>query len=1160
MGPARELASRQPIEGVIVIALSLLGPPELVIDGRTLHISRPRERTVLCVLAINHNRVAPVEELVDSLWPDSPPETARNQVQICVSRLRRILGQSGGSAEIHTRPPGYVLDIDPADLDTAEFARLAVAGRQAAEAGRLDESAETLRQALALWRGPAYAGVRSDHVQREASALDEERLGVLEQLMRLDVELGRHEAAVGPLTALAQQHPLREPFAELLMLALYRSGRQAEALDVARHTRTTMLDELGVEPGPSLQHLTTAILQRDPGLEGGPRASMTPPVTVQRETGPVPRQLPRSIEDFTARGSQIAQLARILTDDTDDADDTDGGKAFAATIVALTGKGGVGKSTLAVRIAHEVAADYPDGQLYADLHGPGGDVSPDSWCARFLRALGVSGAAVPRDGAERLDLYRSRLAGKRILVVLDGATSEAQVVPLLPTDPTCSAVVTSRVRLVELSGAHQIQVPEFAEAEAAALLTRIVGDERVAAEPAATAELVDACGGLPLAVRIAGARLASRSHWRVANLVERLVNRTNALDEFEHRGLALRANVALSFDALDEPAQRLFALSALVETADFPAWVAAALMDTAVADAEDVLADLVDAQLMDTRQHAGARVEYRLHELVRLYAREQLARVPAPVRDAALQRLLGGWLAFAERSYRAAYGSDDYCTLHGSAIRWHPGDPLDAAPTAGLEEITEVDRESLVAAVRQAAQAGADELCWDLALTAIHVFEVRGYFDDWRETAQRALAVCDRAGNRTGRAAMLYSLGSLHTTQRRLDDGERYFAEALDEFRAIGNTHAIALVLRTWAIIDRLRGRYGAMSTKYGEALVKMRSVGDTVGEAHVLQSLALPAIHRGDAAHARELLDEALRLCRSVGYRRGQAMVHARSAELNLDLGAADEAEQDLDRAIRIVRELRDRPGEAQVLYLFGVLRRSQGRADESRVALEQSLAIAGDVGERMLGARALLALGGLDVDSGHHTDGLRHLESARDTFTAIGVPLWRAKALRILATAYAGIGDLERADRDIAEADRLETAPPSLDAGAAVDTLSVRGRAFTPDEIVTALTAGGVPVQLQGEFVRFQLTYGGRADAIDSDEVSWGILHRTPRWLEPDRVHADFDRDTSTWQVVCADSDPSATMTIDEFGRMYWSGKLRYHHYDRCFAGDDPLPTPTD
>jgi len=1013
------------------VELRILGPLEIAADGRPVKIGGPRERIVLAMLALRANRITSVEQLVDAVWGEDPPSTARGQIQGCISNLRKVFDDAGLPNAIQTRAGGYVLTLAEDGLDSERFGRLVAQARIHATEQRLGDAAATLRSALGLWRGPALSGLQSDLVQRSCAVLEDARIAALEELMRLDLQLGRHAEISGELRVLVAEHPLRERLYEFLILALYRSGRQAEALEICRRARTTMIDELGLEPGAELQALERAVLNRDPSLGLSSDAGQEPPSQPDKPAAS-PRQLPSSIADFIGRQPADQEIVRLLAE----ARDSDAPR-YAVPIVGIWGFGGVGKSTLALRAAHESAEEYPDGHLYVDLGALAGDDPIGTVLGRFLRALGVNSTAIPETREERAELYRSRVADKRLLLVLDNASDENEVMPLLPGSSSCAVLVTSRTRLDQLAGAEWVSLDAFDDDTGLQLLAKIVGWERLRAEPAAAQQLVEYCGGLPLALRIAGARLASRPHWRISELARRLKNEVQRLDELSHRGLEIRSSIGLSYRSLPEATKRLFRLIALPQTRDFPGWVAAALLDTSLQQAEEILERLVDVQLLSICEGPGGEGRYCIHDLIRVYAAERLMDTESEAdRAAALQRLVGGWLALAEEAHRIEYGGD-YTILHGTAERFRvpewPGTRLDPSAVwqrwrAHPLEWLDGERGSLVAAVRTAAAAGEDELCWDLALTLVSLFEVRGYFDDWRETAELAHAVCVQAGNRTGRAAMRYSQGTLAMFQKQLSVAQQLFSQALEIFSEDGNVHGQALVLRNAAIVDRLLGNFDSMLGKYEEALTMMRTVGDVIGQANILRNLSKYRIDQGDIEEAAQMLSEALQLCQQVNYVRGEAQVASRFAELYLSTGQPALARQTLNRVLDSVRQIGDRIGEAHALYGLGIVRSREGRLDTAEATLLHALAVAEEVNDRLIQGQSHYAIGELCLARGENGRAAEHLQRARELFDDLGSSLWLAKTLIQLLEAgesgaeSPGVDDIDRVTAVLSNSDSKE------------------------------------------------------------------------------------------------------------------------------------------
>ena len=602
----------------------ILGSLEISGDRRPLELGAPRQQIVLATLLLSANRVVPIDRLIDAIYGDGRPQTARSQAQISISALRRALAANGGGSLIGTHPQGYVITVESGQLDSQRFTELVAAARADRDTGRPGQAVANYREALRLWRGPALAGIDSPLVRLAASHLDEQRIGSNEDRMKLELELGRHRELVGELTELVEEFPLRERLRGQLMLALYRCGRRADALQVYRDGRRVLIDELGMEPDKRLQRLEQAILTSDPVLDriGGPSRS-------QPATHLVPQLLPADIGDFTGREEQVQQARRHLLATAGDP------ARIAVPIVAMDGQGGVGKTSIALHAAHGLVSHFPDGQLFADLHGNSRALTPMEVLGRFLRAFGLSGSQIPDALEERAEVYRGLLSGRKVLVLLDDAASEAQVAPLLPGSPTAAVLITSRRRLAGLAGAVHVDVDVFDASGSVELFSRIAGLQRVALDPRATAQVTEMCGHLPLALRIAGARLSARPHWSIQQMADRLCDDTRRLDELRYGDMAVRASISLSYEGVSGRARRLLRRLAILDAPLISAWVAAALLDEPFSSAQDLLDELVSAHLIEV-----ADDRYRLRDLTRLFARERLAaEEPAFGRRAALERV-----------------------------------------------------------------------------------------------------------------------------------------------------------------------------------------------------------------------------------------------------------------------------------------------------------------------------------------------------------------------------------------------------------------------------------------------------------------------------------------------------------------------------------------
>ncbi|MCW2902040.1 MAG: hypothetical protein JWO67_4305 [Streptosporangiaceae bacterium] len=603
----------------------LLGPVQLRDRDGPVPIG-PRVRVVLAALALSPGRAVSVQRLVSAVWPEDPPVTATAQIQACVSALRRAISDAGLPARdvVVTTPPGYMLSAGSADVDVLRFDGELAEAAGAAAAGDHQEAAALLREALARWRGRALEGFPGLAV--EATRLEERRVSALERRFDADLACGGHVDLIPELASLVAEHPLRERFRGQLMLALHGAGRQSEALEVYQDGRRFLVEELGLEPGPELREVQRQVL-----LATYPRQVAHIPAPEGCEPSPLPPDVP----DFTGRRAQAAGVIEAIA--------TDPHTSEAVPTVAITGCGGVGKTTLAVHVAHRLRERFCDGRLYADLRAADGRAAdPSEVLARLLRRLGLEPGEIPGCREDRAELYRARLYGRRVLVVLDNADDEAQVRPLLPGSGTCSVIVTSRRRLTGLPGAVPVELGMFTDAQATELLCRVAGADRVLAEPAAAALIARLCDRLPLALRIAAARLAAKPHWRLEGFARRLADERRRLDELTHADLEVRGSIGLSHNGLSSPAQRVLRLLGLLDWPDFGTGPAAALLDVGDDQAEELIEELIDARLVEPAgRDAAGGARYRLPDLVRVYARERAAGdETAAERHAALSRAL----------------------------------------------------------------------------------------------------------------------------------------------------------------------------------------------------------------------------------------------------------------------------------------------------------------------------------------------------------------------------------------------------------------------------------------------------------------------------------------------------------------------------------------
>ncbi|MFC8538550.1 BTAD domain-containing putative transcriptional regulator [Streptomyces sp. NPDC057249] len=1052
----------------------MLGPLQVRGKDGPLRVPPGRQEVILAALLLEANRVVSTHYLVDLIWEDNPPETARTQVQICVSRLRKLLAGADSTVSISTRPPGYVLHVDTGDVDSLLFTGLVAMARRQRDEGESEKAVALLKSAVALWQGDSLTGLDSGPLANKARQLDEERLSAVELRMQLELELGRHDRLVGELQLLTHENPLRERLRGQLMCALYWSGRQAEALEAFRDGRRILDRELGLEPGRELRRLEAAILAGElpppvrgqaprsaagrsasgavaAGTAASPQRSDGTGRTVPRtdadgdgtarpepgRTGPGrpdtgtgigtgtpgvrsvagagqdfpaapaslaspaepqphdvrPQQLPAATSDFVADENQLAALEKALTG---------GRERRAVGLAVITGKPGTGKSTLAVHLAHRLAeTGFPDGQLYCDLRGTGTPATTAEVLGRFLRALGIPGQLIPDSLDERAEMYRTRLASRRLLVVLDDAASESQVQPLLPGSRDCAVLVTSRARLTALPGAHRVELDVLDEERALKLLSRIIGEERVEGEAASAEALVRTVGRLPLALRIVAARLAARPHWTLASMVHRLANERHRLDELAHGEMTMRASLSLTYNGLAPEDRGLLRLLSMARTPTLPGWLAGALLDDDRPVPSDLLEPLVDMQMLDVvgvERTGGYR--YQFHEIIRVYAREQLASQDAPeLRRDALVRMAGGWMYLAQEAHRKVYGGD-FTVLHGDAPRWAPppsctSDLLAGDPLAWFD----AEQGALCGMVEHAADEGLHDVSWNLATTLVTLFEVRGHYDLWEQTHVRALAAVRKAGNLRGTAAVRASLGSLYMSRNEFDMARQALSSALDVFQALDEPQGEALCRRDMALIARTSGEDDTALDLYERSLADFDQAGDVVGRAIVLTQSAHIRMRRGDMDLAQAQLDEALEIYDGVGYLGGRARTLRRVGQLLLERGELDLAVLTFTEVLELCRDSGDVIGEGHLLRDLGQAFVLMGRPDRARYFFDRAVAARERIMDFGGGALARLDLARLlgEEEPGRSRE---LLAPAVEVFTSRGMKRELAESRRLLGT----------------------------------------------------------------------------------------------------------------------------------------------------------------
>ncbi|GGV53247.1 regulatory protein AfsR [Streptomyces longisporoflavus] len=912
---------------------SVLGPVRAWHGAEQLSMGSPQQRALLAALLLRDGRTATAHELIDALWGDEPPSQALAAVRTYASRLRKVLP----AGVLVSESGGYAIAVADGALDLALAEDLWTEAEKARGVGDLCQARSLVNKALGLWDGEPLANVPGPYAETERTRLEEWRLQLLESRLDMDLEVGCHAEAVSELTALTAAHPLRERLRELLMLALYRSGRQAEALAVYADTRRLLADELGVDPRPGLKELQHRILQADPALAEPSAAAPEPAAAVVR-----PAQLPATVPDFTGRASFVSELSEILS----------AAEGRVMAVSALAGIGGVGKTTLAVHVAHVARAYFPDGQLYVDLQGAGARAAePETVLGAFLRALGTPDSAIPDSLEERAALYRSVLDGRRVLVVLDNARDAAQVRPLLPGMEGCAALVTSRIRMVDLAGAHLVDLDVMSPEEALLLFTRIVGEERVTSERKAALDVVAACGFLPLAIRIAASRLAARRTWTVSTLAAKLADERRRLDELQAGDLAVKATFELGYGQLEPAQARAFRLLGLADGPDLSLAAAAAILDLPVEETEDLLEMLVDTSLVES----AAPGRYRYHDLVRLYARACAEReLPPGEREAAMSRLLDFYLASAARVYAIERPGD------------RTADHLEVTERAGLDftdstkafDWLHAEAACILACVQHSLSPDSLRRAVDMLLAAKDLAE-SGAISYRYEMATRA--ACDAAAavrdaHAEGRARV--SLAQVLNKLGRFDDAavelERASALAADS----GDPWTTGNALNEQGIVNNCINRPAVSEIHLREAIEVFRADGNRASEASALCNLSRALLAMGRTAKSIDLAKQGIAIYSDLGvtFRLANAKY-----TLGLALSGADrhpEALDQLNDALQIFAENRQRLWEGTTHYRIAQVYLADRHPARAAQHSEQALAI-GCVGGEWMRANVLILLG---------------------------------------------------------------------------------------------------------------------------------------------------------------------------------------------------------
>jgi DNA-binding SARP family transcriptional activator/Tfp pilus assembly protein PilF len=923
----------------------LLGPVEVWLDGQPMAAGHARQRAVLAVLLLDAGRAVPPEVLIDRVWGEDPPRSVRNVLYGYVARLRALVASgTDPSAGLSRRPGGYLLRVGPDQVDLGRFRRLVADA--ADQAGDDRRAGSALGEAAGLWRGPALGGLDSPWLNAMRATLELERAGAVADLTDIRLRRGEHGALAGELAARAGESPADERLIGQLILALHRCGRQAEALRWFDLTRQYLADELGADPSPPLAALHQQILRADQSLAApGPAA---------RLTAPVPRELPADVSAFTGRAAELAELDRLLGAPAAAAApgsvqagpvQAGPGRAPAAVISAVSGTAGVGKTALAVHWAHRAASRFPDGQLYVNLRGydPARPVTAADALAGFLRALGVPGPDIPPGQDERAARYRSLLAGKRMLVVLDNAGQAEQVRPLLPGTPGCSVVVTSRdalAGLVARDGAARLELDLLPLDEAIALLGELIG-EPARANPDATAELARQCARLPLALRVAAERAAAHPQVPLADLVADLAGqqRLDLLNAPGDPSTAVRAVFSWSYQQLSAQAARMFRLLGSHPGPDITATAAASLAGVTEADARRPLRELARAHLI--AEHVPGR--YGFHDLLRAYAADQAhAREDPAEREAALGRVLDHYLHTAARAaflLNPAKEPVDLAPPRPGATAWQPADYPQAM--AWFEE----EHQVLLAAVSLAAASGFDTSAWQLPWAMASFVQIRGHWQEWAATQRIALAAATRLADTAAQALCGRLLANAYNELGDHDQARGHYESSLELSQRLGNDLGQAKIHHSLGGLAEHQGRYAEALSHAEHTLRTYQVMGDKARQAQALNNIGWCHGLLGNYQQARAFCRQAVTLSTEAGNRWTEGHAWDSVGYAEHQLGNLAEAATCYQRAVSIAREADNRFLEAASLTHLGDTGQAAGQLAQARNSWQQALAILEDL-----------------------------------------------------------------------------------------------------------------------------------------------------------------------------------------------------------------------
>jgi DNA-binding SARP family transcriptional activator/Flp pilus assembly protein TadD len=991
----------------------VLGPVKAWLGDQELDPGPPRQRALLAVLASRASQVVPQSELIDALWGQAPPRSVVNNVHTYIKGLRRVLepdrAHRAPGQLLLSVPAGYELRLAPGHLDANEFGQRLRSARDCRAAGDLATAVASLDSGLALWRASPLCGIPGPWADIERARLSELRLTAIEERAGVMLDLGRHAEALAELGPLVQEHPLRENFRAQLMVALYRCGRQAEALDVFTSTRRVLLDELGIEPGPELRALHRRILAADTALRSPVTGTGEVPVSPSATgTSRVPAQLPADVHAFIGRSDELASLDQLLAEY-----ETRSGLGPSALVIsAVSGTAGVGKTALAVRWAHSRREAFPDGQLYVNLRGydPDEPVAAHDALAALLRALGVPAQDVPGGLDERATRFRALVDGRRMLILLDNAATAGQVRPLLPGSSSCLVIVTSRdslAGLVARDGARRLELGLLPQPDAVALLRALIGP-RVDADPRSAEALADQCARLPLALRVAAEMVAALPGTPLAGPVAELADERFRLDRFDADGdpqTAVRRVFSWSRRYLPADAVRAFRLIGLHPGPDLDCCAMAALAGIGRAQADALIALLAGAYLLQSASPG----RHGMHDLLRAYAADLAATEDMPAdRHAALARLFGYYVS------TAAAAMD---TLVPAERKRRPDVPATTMTMPAVDEPAkarawlDAERTVLVASANRAISSGLPSYAIQLAAILYRYLDTGGHYGDAAAIHAHAHRAARLTGDRGGEAAALTGLGTVCWRQGDHQRAVTYHKQALALFRELGDRDGEARALTNISIVDWRQGRYRQAADRHQEAVILFRQTGDPLGEARALSNLGIVLQRQGHYRDAAQCHHRALELFRGLGDRLGEGYARGNSGVVCSLQGDHQQAARHLRQSLAIFRDLGDRGGQATALSDLGASLCRQGHYQAAASHQRQAVELFRDIGDKSSEAEALNTLGETLIAAGQHGQAYDHHSAALSLASQADDEYEQARAHNGIACTCHAAGDLDQA-----------------------------------------------------------------------------------------------------------------------------------------------------